>query len=62
MNTNALVPLAITSAALFALFKFGGSYGKGAALGVAGLMLVNQIPMVRDGVNVRLLADAPAAA
>lgn len=56
INANAVIPLLITGGVLFALWKFGGPMGKGAALGVAGVMAVNQVPVVRDGLTARLAA------
>lgn len=56
MDTTKLVPLAITAAALYAVWKFGTPEMKGAALGVAGLIAINQVPVVRDGVTARLVA------
>jgi hypothetical protein len=56
MNTTALLPFAITAGLVYAAWKFGSPEIRGMALGVGGLMLINQIPMARDGLNVRLVA------
>lgn len=53
---NDLMKLAITGAALFAAWKWGNAEMKGMALGAAGVIILNQVPMVRDGANVRLVA------
>ena len=55
MNDN-MLKLAITVGALWAAYKYGPSEVKGAALGIAGMMVINQIPVVRDGLSVRLVA------
>lgn len=57
-NAAALVPILLTGGAAFLLWKFGGPMGKGAALGVAGVMLANQIPPVRAGLNAQLVQAA----
>lgn len=61
MNTGALMSVGITLAVLWAAHKYGPAPLKVAAAGVAGFMIINQIPRVRDGVGVRLIPDAPAA-
>ncbi len=48
--------LAITLGALYAAYKYGPDWMKGLALGAAGTVLVNQLPVVRDGASVRLVA------
>lgn len=61
MNMQAVTTVGITLAALWAAHKFGSPEVKGMALGVAGFMLVNQIPVVRDGVGVQLMGTTAAA-
>jgi hypothetical protein len=56
MNTSALMTLGITGALLWAAWKYGNAEVKGMALGAAGVVLLNQIPVARDGLNTRLLA------
>ncbi len=56
MNTTALVPLAITAGVLWAAWKYGNGAVAGLALGAAGFIIANQIPVVRDGLNQRLVA------
>jgi hypothetical protein len=56
MDTTKLVPLAITLAALFAAWKWGNGEVKGMALGAAGFVLLNQLPVARDGLQARLVA------
>jgi hypothetical protein len=51
-----IVRLAILGAALYGAWRFGGPYGKAAALGVAGYVIANQVPVVRDGLNARIAA------
>jgi hypothetical protein len=52
-----LVKLALTVGAAYAVYKFAPSnVARGAALGVIGVIALNQIPVVRDGANVRLVA------
>jgi hypothetical protein len=55
MNSN-LVKLAITAGVLFVAWKYGSPEVKGMALGAAGAIVLNQIPVVRDGADVRLVA------
>jgi hypothetical protein len=55
MNSN-LVKLAVLAGVLYAAYKYGPAEVKGMALGVAGSVLLNQIPMVRDAAQVRLVA------
>lgn len=59
MNSS-IVKMAIAGAALWAAHKFGPGFVKVAAAGVAGVLVVNQIPVVRDAMNVRLLPDSTA--
>jgi hypothetical protein len=59
MDTSTLSPavkLAITAAALFAAYKYGPEWVKGLAIGAAGTIALNQIPVVRDGAGVRFVA------
>lgn len=51
-----LVKLAITGAALYFAYKSGSPEIKGMALGAAGIILLNQVPVVREGAAVRLVA------
>ena len=55
-DLSPLVKLAITAGALWAAWKWGNPEVKGMALGAAGYVLLNQIPLARDGANVRLVA------
>lgn len=50
------VKLAITLGVLYAAYKYGPNVVKGMALGAAGIIALNQIPTVRDGASVRLVA------
>ncbi len=56
MDTSKLVTLAVTLGALYAAYRFGNGAMKGAALGVAGVMVANNLPYVRDGLQTRLVA------
>jgi hypothetical protein len=58
MDTSKLVPLAITLVAAWAAYHFGNHIVKGMALGVAGVTLLNQIPVVKSGVNAPILSAA----
>jgi hypothetical protein len=58
MDTTKLVPLAITLAALYAVYRWGPGAAKGMALGAAGVVLLNQIPVVKQGLNAPLLTAA----
>lgn len=51
-----LAKLALTGAALWAVYKYGPNWARGMALGAAGVVALNQVPLVRDGANVRLVA------
>lgn len=53
---NPWVKVAIAAGVIYAGWKWGSPEVKGMALGAAGVFLVNQIPVVRDGANARLLA------
>ncbi len=55
-DLSQLTKLAITGAAIWAAWKYGNAEVKGMALGAAGVVLLNQLPVVRDGANVRLVA------
>jgi hypothetical protein len=48
--------LALTAAALWAAYKYGNNTIRGLAMGAAGAIVLNQIPVVRDGADVRLVA------
>lgn len=57
MNLDSpLVKFSITAAALYAAWKYGNAEVKIMALGAAGAIVLNQLPMVRDGASVRLVA------
>jgi hypothetical protein len=59
MDTTQLSPLVklmITAGALWAAWKYGTPEVKGMALGAAGMILLNQLPVVREGAAVRLVA------
>lgn len=55
-TASPLFKLLITGAAVWAAWKYGSPEVKGMALGVAGAIVLNQLPVVRDGANVRLVA------
>lgn len=55
-NLSPLAKLAITAAALYFAYKHGGPEVKGMALGAAGAIALNNIPVVREGAAVRLVA------
>ncbi len=55
-NLSPLVKLAITAAVLWFAYKNGSAEVKGMALGAAGVIALNQLPVVRDGAAVRLVA------
>lgn len=59
---NPLVQVGLTGAVVYAAWKWGGPEVKGAALGVAGVVLLNQVPVVRDGMYTRLTPNVSAAA
>jgi hypothetical protein len=50
------VKFAIAAAALYAAYRYGPGPVKAFALGAAGFMLANQVPVVRDGLTQRLAA------
>lgn len=56
MDLSKAMPLVITLGVLYAAYKFGPPVVKGMALGAAGFIALNQIPVARDGANVRLVA------
>lgn len=58
MNSGNLVPLAITLGVLYVAYKFGPAHVKGMALGAAGVVLLNQIPVAKSGLNAPLLTAA----
>lgn len=51
-----LMKLLVTAGVLYAAWKYGSPEIKGMALGAAGVIALNQLPVVRDGANVRLVA------
>ena len=55
-DLSPLMKLLLTAGALWAAWKWGNPEVKGMALGAAGYLLLNQIPVLRDGTNVRLVA------
>jgi hypothetical protein len=55
-STTPVMALAITGAAIYAAYHYGPPEVKGMALGAAGAIAINQIPVVRDGLGVRLVA------
>jgi hypothetical protein len=55
MNSN-LMKLAALAGVLYAAYRYGPAEAKGMVLGVAGVVLLNQIPMARDAAQVRLVA------
>lgn len=55
-NLSPLMKLLITGAAVWAAWKYGSPEVKGMALGAAGTILLNQLPVVREGADVRLVA------
>ena len=59
MDTSTLSPLAklaITAGILYAAYKYGPDWIKGLAIGAAGTIALNQVPLARDGAAVRLVA------
>lgn len=55
MDTSSpLFKLALTAAALWAAYRYGPAWMKGLAIGAAGTIALNQIPVVRDGAAVRV--------
>lgn len=59
MDTSTMSPLfklAVTLGVLYAAHKYGSPEVKGMALGAAGAILLNQIPVAREGAAVRLVA------
>lgn len=49
MNTEQMKKIGIALAAAYAVYKFGkGEAMKAAALGVAGVVIAKQIPMIQD--------------
>lgn len=55
-NLSPAVKLAITLAALYAAYQYGPAWMRGLAIGAAGTLALNQLPVLRDGANVRLVA------
>lgn len=56
MLDSPLAKLAITAGVLYLAWKYGTAEIKIAALGAAGYIALNQVPMARDGAAVRLVA------
>jgi hypothetical protein len=48
--------LLLTAAALWAAYQYGNNLVRGLAMGAAGAIALNQIPVIRDGASVRLVA------
>ena len=51
-----LMKLLVTGGILYFAYKHGGPEIKGMALGAAGAIALNQIPVAREGAAVRLVA------
>lgn len=58
MDTSKIVPVVITGAVLWAAYHFGPGWLKGMALGAAGVVLLNQIPVAKSGLNAPILSAA----
>lgn len=43
-----MTKLALTAGIVFAAYKFGGSYGKAAAVAVASIAIAKRVPYVQD--------------
>lgn len=43
-----LTKMALAGGILFAAFKFGGQYGKAAAVAIASVIVAKQVPYVKD--------------
>lgn len=56
MDTQKLLTMAITAGAVWAAWKYGNGFVKTAAAGVAGYVVANQVPFVRDGIKTQLVA------
>ena len=56
--SSPIAKLGITLGALYFAYRYGSPQVKGMALGAAGLILLNQVPVVRDGASVQLIASA----
>lgn len=56
MLDSPIAKLAITGAVLYAAWRWGNQEMKIAALGAAGYIALQQIPVVRDGAAVKLVA------
>ncbi|MGQ0750600.1 MAG: hypothetical protein ACT4PS_08705 [Betaproteobacteria bacterium] len=48
MDSQKLMSLALAAGIIYAAYKFGPAEVKGAALGVAGVIVARQIPYVRE--------------
>jgi hypothetical protein len=55
------LPLLAVAGVVYAAHRYGSPVVKGAAYGVAGLVVLNQIPVVRDGLYARVLPAQAAA-
>lgn len=51
-----IMKLALTAGALWLVWKHGPDWARGLAMGAAGYVAIRQIPIVRDGADVRLIA------
>lgn len=58
MLSSPIAKLALTGVVLYLAYKHGSPQIKGMALGAAGLIVLNQVPVVRDGASVQLIASA----
>jgi hypothetical protein len=56
------LPLLGVVGLVYAAHRYGSPVVKGAAYGVAGFVLINQIPVVRNGLYAQVLPQAAAAA
>lgn len=55
------LPLLAVAGVVYAAHRYGSPVVKGAAYGVAGLVVLNQIPLVQDGLFARALPTAKTA-
>ena len=59
MNTlSPVMKLLVAAGAVYAAYHFGGSVVKTLALGAAGYMVLNNIPVLQDGLQTRLVQAA----
>lgn len=56
MFDSPLMKLAVLLGVTYVAWKYGPTEVKMAALGVAGVVVANQIPVVREGLNARAVA------